>query len=349
VPTISCFDVSDAGMGDGSATFMEPGVQGAGQSAANDYEAVPPSFSKNSKPGCEGLLKDILVLTSTATCCMLHLKMYVMFCKVFPTLQYVIMLECRPFEQSGGLQRMDDQPGKPLGTVGGSSKPHGPAGVDIIASARAPDSAPPPAFLPLHKPAPAQTAVQSPHWSAQLPSQQHGPSSNNIGALPGSPGSSRVTPWDSTATAGSRLQAATDTAVLSHHAAAINASLAAAGSRLAGASSRAAFGAPAQQQPAAWRPQSIGGTTVTESMHSATSGRSRGDGNEGPSNFMPLGARCEPSHSDAIHSTAGSEATDQPLLDAGPVSMTNSVSNGVAKVSHMLDSTWHAMNRYAGR
>lgn len=224
-----------------------------------------------------------------------------------------------------------------------------PAALHIIASARVPDFGPPPAFLPPHRPAPAQTAAHPPHRSAQMLSQQHGPRSDTTGSLPGSPDTSDARQQVSTGVVGGRLQAATDTAVLSHHAAAINASLAAAGSRLAGASSRAAASAPAQHHPAAWRSLSVGGTSVTDSMHSATSGRSHGNGDGGPSNFMPLGALWESPHPDAIQSAAGSEATDQPLLDAGPVGMTNSVSSGVAKVSHMLDSTWHAMNRYAGR
>jgi hypothetical protein len=269
-----------------------------------------------------------------------------------PALQNDIWMDgCRSLEQSqsGDLQRMDGRLGKPM--VSGSSKPCGPApaAVDIIASARLPDFFPPAMFLPLHKPAPAQLAVHPPQWSAQMPSQQHWPSSDSIASVTGSPDHSNARQQVSAETSGGRLQAATDTAVLSHHAAAINASLAAAGSRLAGASSGAAASAPAQHQPSAWRPLSIGGTSVTESMHSASSGRSHGDSDGGPSNFMPLGAQWEPQHPDAIQSTAGCEATDQPLLESGPVSMSNSVSNGVAKVSHMLDSTWHAMNRYAGR
>lgn len=221
--------------------------------------------------------------------------------------------------------------------------------MDIIATARVPGAVPPAAFLPLSRPAPAQTVAHSQHWPAQLPSHHHWPSNASIAALPNSPANSDARQQVSAETSGGRLQAATDAAVLSHHAAAINASLAAAGSRLAGASSRAAFSAPAQHQPAGWRPLSVGGTSVTESMHSAASGRSDRGGDGGPSNFVQQAAWREPQHLDAKQSAAGSEATDQPLLDAGPVSMTNSVSNGVAKVSHMLDSTWHAMNSYAGR
>lgn len=54
VPTMSCCDISDAGIGDGSAAFMEVGAQDSGQPAASDVEAVPPPLSHRTEPGCEG-------------------------------------------------------------------------------------------------------------------------------------------------------------------------------------------------------------------------------------------------------------------------------------------------------
>ena len=182
----------------------------------------------------------------------------------------------------------------------------------------------------------------------QPPSQQHGLSSDSIASVPGSPDNSNARQQVSAVTAGGRLQAATDMAVLSHHAAAINASLVAAGSRLAGASSRAPPSAPAQHEPAAWRPLSVGGTSVTESMHSATSGRSDRGGARGPSNLctrLPGGNRSTRMQNRA-------QLALRPQISRCSMQACqheHQCLNGAAKVSQMLDSTRHAMNRYAGR
>lgn len=221
--------------------------------------------------------------------------------------------------------------------------------MNIIASAQAHDVAmPPSAVLPLYRPAPPQIAALPPQWPTQPDTQQMLPSSKGGGLLPGSPGGSGAMQRAPSLGGGSEQQAATDAAVMSHHAAAINASLTAAGSRLAGASSRASV-ASAQHQLGSHGLLSVGGASATASMHSARSGVSSSHGSgAGRGVSMSHCTWHAPQHPVAAPSTAGTEAVDEPLLRSDVKSVGGSLASGAAKVSNALDSSWQALKRYAG-
>lgn len=156
-----------------------------------------------------------------------------------------------------------------------------PAAVIITASAQLWDMSPlsQMAPLPAKRQLPAALA-QCPEQSSRIPLTQQerqassaAPSAPASGAGSGARHSGSVSAGTRALSGGSQQHGASDQAVLSHHAAAINASLVAVGSRLAAAGSNEGSGRAAPHKPPSSRGLlSLGGTSATASMHSAMSG-----------------------------------------------------------------------------
>ena len=143
----------------------------------------------------------------------------------------------------------------------------------------------------------------------------------------------------------SRQPPADDQAILTQHAAAINASLTTAGSRLAVSSGGSRSSRPGKHvaPPLSEAGLSEGGTTA--SMHSATSGR--GSSNNGGSRASGL----PPPPVQSPTADAGEEFEDESLLDGGVDSSGIPLGQQLqlGQTPAALDRGWNALRRYMGR
>lgn len=282
------------------------------------------------------------------------------------------------------MQVLADRLGKPAASGGSGLLMPAPAAVNITASAQLRDlpplgfALPPlspaalqPRYLPAHQP--ESTHQQSHANQGQrgvVAPAQHQPHGDGAGlrttsCIGGRCGRfiSGVSEGSSVTAAGSselpRMQPADDSAILSQHAAAINASLVAAGSRLAAGSSGVSSSSRALAHgPGSRGPLSDGGVSTTASMHSATSGGGYAGAGSRSGASTPRSAWQSPQPgapmlhqaSGAGSTASGTEFADEPLLDAGG----NSSSGGLLgslqapHVPDVLLRNWRALKRYVG-
>lgn len=247
-------------------------------------------------------------------------------------------------EWRDNMQALADRAGKPAPGSNGELLMPSPAAVNITASTQLRDLQPagfalpllsPPTMLPtapqLHsgqqqsQQQPRQTLRAQEHWQASNATPPPG-----VGVCSGVVHGSSVG-----AATGGQPHWATDQAIISHHAAAINASLAAASSRLAAAGSSAGSGTAApHRQPHSRGLPSVGGTSATASMHSALSDGGGGDTSSVVSAASTPGsawhspepaAALQQQQASMARSAAGAEAADEPLLGAGAASSNGGV------------------------
>lgn len=280
------------------------------------------------------------------------------------------------------MQVLADRLGKPATSGGGGLLMTAPAAVNITASAQLRDLSPfgfalPPLSLAAlqpptgrHESTQQQTYINQEQFDVGLPTQhqlQAGAGLRTFGSVGdiGGGSSSAVSGGNSVIVAGSsrvpRMQPADDSAILSQHAAAINASLVAAGSRLAAESSGASGGRANARGPGSKGPLSDGGTSATASMHSATSGGEHVGGGGGGSRSAASTPRTawqspQPAAlslhqaSGAGSIASGTEFADEPLLGAGANSSSGGLIAGlqVPHVPDVLHRNWQALKRYIG-